>query len=298
VTDYDALDSQFASKQQAMDYRGSVRTAPWDKVTHNTLAKERNVYNQRYVRAGAAPDGSDLKTYDVGTFQLCTQGQDNTDVIGELYVEYEIELVGPKINSVPGQNLLGADILAGGTLSNGNLFGTAPTTDPGSNLTVTLNGNTVSIAPTIGRFLVTFSVYGTGLGNLSVTLAGGALIIDNVSATGVTNAGATIACYSMMIDITNALGTFAFTLSASTTLNGSQLWIQQQSSGMALSKPKIQEFVANKPHRVIARTRGQDSTAERISQLEAMLAKLTMALDAQQQGPPQLRALGGPQTGF
>jgi len=61
VTDYDALDVPFSNKQQAMDYRGATRTAPWTAVTHNVGGKESTPYSKRYVRAGAVPAGGDLK---------------------------------------------------------------------------------------------------------------------------------------------------------------------------------------------------------------------------------------------
>lgn len=48
-----------------------------------------------YVRTGALPANQDIKTYDVGLFQLATVGSQAAAIIGELHVSYDIEFFKP-----------------------------------------------------------------------------------------------------------------------------------------------------------------------------------------------------------
>jgi hypothetical protein len=49
-----------------------------------------------YVRPGLQPANTDIKEYDIGTLNICTQNvTSNSAVCGELYVEYDITLRTP-----------------------------------------------------------------------------------------------------------------------------------------------------------------------------------------------------------
>jgi hypothetical protein len=50
---------------------------------------------KRYVRTGAVPPGSDIKSYDFAILFVFAYATQTTGVIGELHVHYEIELIGP-----------------------------------------------------------------------------------------------------------------------------------------------------------------------------------------------------------
>jgi hypothetical protein len=57
---------------------------------------------ERYVRSGPVPAGSDPKTYDAGTIYFSTDGFGGSGTIGELHVEYTVDLINPILpNSVP-----------------------------------------------------------------------------------------------------------------------------------------------------------------------------------------------------
>ena len=67
------------------------------KCSLDVNARRTNADNTHYIRAGDVPDGASKKEYDYGTFYLATAGC-ATNVIGELWVVYEIELLRPQQN--------------------------------------------------------------------------------------------------------------------------------------------------------------------------------------------------------
>lgn len=99
AVDYDALDTAPTSKVSLMSYRGAVRSAPWNITRFDATRGDLRKFGvQRFVRAGAQPANSDLKTYDVGNLQIATQNTPSTPTtLGELYVEYEVEFYTPQI---------------------------------------------------------------------------------------------------------------------------------------------------------------------------------------------------------
>jgi hypothetical protein len=268
VTDYDALDSPFVSKDQALQYKGASRTVTWTPVQHRVDRQEANPYGLRYVRSSAAPAGGDLKTYDVGNLQVITAGQSDTTTIGELYVDYELELIGPKTNNILGANLLGADIRAGGTINAANPLGSVPSQVDGTTIVVAVNGTSVTLGST-GRFLVYYQAQGTVLGTVTLTPAGGAALVTNYGAA--TNAGATLAtaCISMDYETNQGQG-LTITLTA-TTMTFAVLVISQISGAMAVPKPK--------PVKGLPTIKAEDPMATRIAQLEAMVRRLGLGCD-------------------
>ena len=97
--DYDAVDAAPTTKVVLMAYRGAVRSAPWNITRFDATRGDLRKFGiQRFVRTGANPTGTDLKTYDVGNFQLATQNTPaGATTLGELYVEYEVEFFTPQI---------------------------------------------------------------------------------------------------------------------------------------------------------------------------------------------------------
>lgn len=95
--DLDANDPAPPTKQIIMAYQGANRSNVW--AEHCTNLPE--MQPELYVRTATAPSGTDIKTYDAGNLWLATQGEvDNTTPIGELYVDYVVELHVPQLASV------------------------------------------------------------------------------------------------------------------------------------------------------------------------------------------------------
>jgi hypothetical protein len=97
VVDYDSKDDPPATKVDAMAYEESVRCAPWTSVSHT--CKHHNLSKRSsYFTAPYEPiQDKDLSL--VGNLFVCTFGNINTeagDLIGELYVDYDVELSTPQ----------------------------------------------------------------------------------------------------------------------------------------------------------------------------------------------------------
>lgn len=137
VVDYDAADPAPTSKAQAMTYRSAVRSAPWAMCCHDSLLEDLSKLKSEFIRGGLNPAGTDIKTYDIGTLYICTQGESNTNNIGELYVEYDIELLTPQLNSNVGVGEALSGVwnnlaVASGTPSAGNSLPATLSNAPGT----------------------------------------------------------------------------------------------------------------------------------------------------------------------
>lgn len=217
--DYDPADLAPESKTQALSYRNAVRSAPWDRCCHDSLPEDLNKLKSHYVRTGVAPAGTDIKTYDIGNLFICTQAEAGTTMIGELYVEYEVELITPQIGSVS----LGGSVSAFWT----NLIGSStPSADSTLPVTVSKSGTTDFIAvftftqPFQGVY--TYTLTGSGLTPEGFAAANGATIsvqesLDN---------GAGTAESGFCAFSSPAGGTLTFT-SVNTTLTTNKIWIAQ-----------------------------------------------------------------------
>jgi hypothetical protein len=95
--DYDASDPPPSSKQQVEDSEPHVDGMPYQSFSFVLDPREMNGMKSdaHYVRPAGLPGGTDIKTYDVGNLFLSTVGQAGTGAIGELRVEYDVELSVP-----------------------------------------------------------------------------------------------------------------------------------------------------------------------------------------------------------
>jgi hypothetical protein len=96
--DLDASDPAPPTKQTIMSYQGAARSNVW--LEHKAAMPE--MQPELYVRSGLLPGNTDVKTYDAGNFWLATQGEIDDSAIGELYVEYDVELHVPQLQNLSG----------------------------------------------------------------------------------------------------------------------------------------------------------------------------------------------------
>jgi len=98
---YDAADPPPTSKQQVEDTEPHTRpclpSTPLILLKVDCANIKRNV--AKFVRPGAQPANTDIKTYDCGILYVNTQGQTNTGNIGELHVRYKCHLREPVLES-------------------------------------------------------------------------------------------------------------------------------------------------------------------------------------------------------
>jgi hypothetical protein len=102
AVDFDVVDPAPLDKQQIMTYQGAVRTAPWFAGVYNCTPANLSKLKEYYINSSAtAPSGTDPKTYFVGQIFVAVQSA-TSDAFqaGELYVEYDVELLTPQSDSV------------------------------------------------------------------------------------------------------------------------------------------------------------------------------------------------------
>jgi hypothetical protein len=155
----DAGDSVPASKQEMLENQFKTANAVWAPCQFDVPVGEA-LGARRYIRAGALASNLDIKTYDLGNLVVATQGCADTTAVGELYVEYEIELFTPVVSASAQAYAQSVVVASGGTVSDAAIFGDAATYTGG--LSVTASGNVLTFNR-VGKYLVSIAVVGTGL---------------------------------------------------------------------------------------------------------------------------------------
>jgi len=98
ATNYDVLDANFASKKEMEDYEFSCSTVPFAEMLHPVECDRRQTTcDTLYIRTGAVPTGADQRLYDLGLFQVGTDGMQAAYTVGELWASYDVELFKPKL---------------------------------------------------------------------------------------------------------------------------------------------------------------------------------------------------------
>jgi hypothetical protein len=99
--DSDASDPPPTSKTQMMSYKNAARSPVWFACEASSAPQELSLGKTNYVLSGAQPIGTDIKTYDIGNLYVAVQSDAGSlpIQIGELYVEYVVELMTPQITS-------------------------------------------------------------------------------------------------------------------------------------------------------------------------------------------------------
>lgn len=164
MVDFDAADVPPASKQEFMSNQNAVRSTVWSHCTYRASSADLQKFGkQRYMRSGTVPSGTDIKTYDVGTFYIGTQGITSVSTIGELYVEYDVTFHTPQGSS---QNLYYSNsakfYFANASQSGSQPFGSGPATQAGLLPVSYRDGNSLLFSR-VGEYLMVYQVGGTGI---------------------------------------------------------------------------------------------------------------------------------------
>jgi len=159
-TNYRATAPAYSNKQQMLNDFFASDARPTEPFCHPIECDPKeNPYNVQYVRTAGVPAGEDQKTYDLGVVTVATQGCPAAgNVLGELWVTYEIELRKPKLTStgLPFGGYYKAD-RAGSITAPSSLLGVTSTT-PVSNLSLTVTSSSIAWPRnTYGTFVVILS---------------------------------------------------------------------------------------------------------------------------------------------
>lgn len=185
--DYDAADSAPVDKVSVMSYRNSVRCAPWESMVHHSTSEDLHKLPMNYVRGDLTLAANlDVKTYDIGNLFVCTQGQANTNAIGELYVEYEVELLTPQLSPA---DLAGFKSVGTTGITSVAPFGTNSVVAAGSNIDASVNaaGTTLTFNQAFEGIAVLTHVGGTSKVNYTAGTGNAIASLINASTASTTD---------------------------------------------------------------------------------------------------------------
>jgi Viral coat protein (S domain) len=213
ATNYNAAAPNYGNKQDMLESEYSTDGKPSCSLMHPVECKRSlTPVSRLYVRTGSVPTGQDQRLFDLGNFQIATQGmQANSAVQGELWVSYEITFYKPILQGVASGNDLLIDKFQLSAVAAATPLGTSQTLVTGSMIGGAINGvtGTTYTFPTWvlqGFFMIVYHVYGTS--STSLTL-------PSLSASSGTNLKA-IWCTSSGFDLA---GTASAPSSGTTTVN-------------------------------------------------------------------------------
>lgn len=159
LIDFDAADAAPTTKALFMGHANAVRAAVWQEFVFDARARDLKKFAvERFVRSAALAANLDIKTYDVGNFFFGAAGCADTSVVGELYVEYDVELTTPQLNpavAIGATVPLTQFVFQDGTMTTSDLLGTAPQSFGAS--WCTANQNTLTFT-TAGDYLIELSL--------------------------------------------------------------------------------------------------------------------------------------------
>lgn len=108
TTNYNAGQQIYQTTNGMLNNIGTVSGRPIDSpIIHGVECDdEKNVQDSHFVRTGSVPVGQDVKTYDLGVFQLATEGMPSTGQLqGQLWVSYQCTLRKPRLFSALGRSI-------------------------------------------------------------------------------------------------------------------------------------------------------------------------------------------------
>jgi len=99
-TSYRSNDSAPTSKAVMMNEYWATESVPADPFCHPIECDPKeNPFNIQYVRTGTIPTSDNQLLYDLGVTYVATSGMQSTNVVGDLWASYEIELKKPIVDS-------------------------------------------------------------------------------------------------------------------------------------------------------------------------------------------------------
>lgn len=95
---YDSNEPAFANQDTMAAYEGSTTGALWTQVGIKFIrALEQKQRDGKYfIRTGAQPENTDIREYDVATFQYRVDNAPANTTLGRLYVDYDVEFMCPR----------------------------------------------------------------------------------------------------------------------------------------------------------------------------------------------------------
>lgn len=253
ATDYNSINPPFVSKQQMENNQYTTSAKASMSFYHAVECDPNdNPLPMLYVRAGAAPQGSDLRMYDLGNFQVASFGIAAANVVlGELWCSYEIELSKPVSTNAIGQDVLTDHYVLTGVNSSQPLGGGAATLVEGSSIGGTKTSSTVyTFPPTFqeGTYQVTYACTGgtsaviaaPPLGVVNCTIVPSQFTNNTADRFQSTNGVSSLVYFlTFIVRITGLNASFSVGSGGTLpgTISSADLWITQVDSNLVLALP-------------------------------------------------------------
>jgi hypothetical protein len=211
-TEYDVMKPNFQSRKEMENYEFTTSCAPCESMLHPIECDRTvNPLGELFVRSMTNPIGSDKRMYDLGNFQIATEGQQAASVIGELWVTYKVQLLKPRLPQIgqdPSQWVHYQSTNANGLPYTSNLLPYGVGTS-----TATITSSTINFFKP-SRYLIIYSALnGSGaITNITFSPGTNAAAVGFVSAAAIpgvsiASASATGSCGFYCVDITGSSGT-------------------------------------------------------------------------------------------
>jgi hypothetical protein len=147
-TNYNAGAEKFESFREMAEYMGTLETRVCDPCMFGVECDPTKHGSSpiEYIRTGTVPVGEDIKTYDLGLFQLATADVSSFaegTLLGHLYVEYQVVLGKPKLFGALGKAIKCDMFKSPVTSITGVSFVYQCTPNPANNLGTTLQDSGV-----------------------------------------------------------------------------------------------------------------------------------------------------------
>jgi hypothetical protein len=152
-TSYRSNDSSPNDKVELLNEYWSNEVVPSEQMIHPIECDPKeNPFNIHYVRGGAVPVNDSPLMYDIGRTYVATQGMQSTNIVGDLWVTYEIEFKKPVVRTnVSATSYEIVEIQS----SFSPTFFDGPVSRRAGDLPVTFGGRTLTFPPgTQGNYLV------------------------------------------------------------------------------------------------------------------------------------------------
>jgi hypothetical protein len=214
--DSNAQDSAPISKMALCSLAASTRVNPWNKVVLNINAENLHKAKCNYVRSTGVSNTTDIKTYDIGNLFIATMGNTTSD-LGDLWVEYEVELATPQ-NSIMQLTSSKCAKITSANGSTSGVIGTSYTVTGG--LPLVLTNASFQVLGT-GSFLVELECLGSTLSgaNLNCNSSTNLVTVPWGTAYFFTLSGVSVIC--LLIQVNDPTTAFTYTISGTGAIIGS-----------------------------------------------------------------------------
>jgi len=221
ASDYNSADAAFVNAPQMLGTMFSNSGKPSENIMHAIECAPTDVANKLYyVRSGDVPSGTDIRLYDMLSFQLATQKMPaNYDGMGQLWVSYDVTLCKSVQNNQLGFSLNTDQYFLVAPAVTTAYFGTSRTLRDNSNLGTTVTGTQIRFPVTLssGYYLVYYHMAGSSTAVANPSLVGTNCTLiqgwSDTSLSGISNGSTTsgnfIATYIVRIDDRDAVLTYS-----------------------------------------------------------------------------------------